>query len=450
MSAIFTRADIREPEPGTLPVASRTESLKVLALGVLPLLAKGLLIRRPKVVAALAATGGEGSGIRLLARLRRKYGRGPLLLRFPFRPHLLILSGKDVQRILAETPQPFESDSREKHSALMHFQPEGVLISRGEERASRRRLNEQALETPCPVHSLAPELLTYLEGESGLLLRDAESQGQLAYEPFKKAWFRMVRQAVLGPATRDDETFTRTLEILRGGANWTYLKPRRRKLRDGFLADLRARLQAAPDASLGRLAIRCAKSDDAPADQVAQWLFAFDAAAIATYRTLALLGVHPLCASRAEDEIAAESHDLPFLRACILDCIRIWPTTPAILRELDRDMDWGGRTIGKGTGVLIHLPYLHRDSTRIPYANSFVPDVWLDGRAERWPFIPFSAGPAICPAQNLVLMLASHWLAAMMRDHRYYLRLPHKLMPSKLPPTFDQFHQKIGIVRRSH
>jgi hypothetical protein len=44
-----------------------------------------------------------------------------------------------VRRALAETPEPFESGSSEKHAALAQFEPAGSLIPRGEKRATPMR-----------------------------------------------------------------------------------------------------------------------------------------------------------------------------------------------------------------------------------------------------------------------------------------------------------------------
>jgi hypothetical protein len=52
-------------------------------------------------------------------------------------------------------------------------------------------------------------------------------------------------------------------------------------------------------------------------DHVTQWLFAFDAAGMATFRTLALMAVHPGVQSRMRDEISscdpAHHANLPFV-----------------------------------------------------------------------------------------------------------------------------------------
>jgi cytochrome P450 len=417
-----------------LPKASFADTAAILLLAAGPLVAKGLILRRPLVVALLAGTGVERRGIALLARLRRKYGEGPLRLRLPRREQAVVLSPRHLRLILAETPEPFAADSDEKRAALAHFQPAGVLISSGTERAERRRFNEAALETGCPIHSLAAPLGDLVGAEAATLLR----QPSLDWPGFRRAWYRMVRQALFGPAAGDEGKLTDTLDRLRANANWAFLKPRRRRLRDRFLNTIDERLRNAPPDSLGGLAMRRAKAGAAPADQVAHWLFAFDAGAIAAFRALAMLALHPDSAARAR-------RDPDYRRACLLDTFRLWPTTPALLRQTTCETEWDGRTLPDGAGLLIHLPFFHRDPIRIPYADRFVPGAWLDGRAEAWPFVPFSAGPAGCPAQDLVLFLAAAWIEVLTRDHAPLLPRETAIDPAALPATFDHFPLRLSL-----
>ncbi|XKM43007.1 hypothetical protein A4U53_034960 (plasmid) [Rhizobium ruizarguesonis] len=58
----------------------------------------------------------------------------------------------------------------------------------------------------------------------------------------------------------------------------------------------------------------------------------FDAAGIAVFRTLALLACHPSYWASAVDEVKDPEPDRPFTGNCLLEALRLWPTTPVILR----------------------------------------------------------------------------------------------------------------------
>lgn len=423
------------PSPATLPRITIAETLEVLLGAGGPLFAKGIIVRRPWVVALLHATGIEGAAVTILQKLRRRYGEGPVLMRLPFREQAILLSPDHVRRVLQATPDPFQSDSSEKHATLAHFEPRGSLISRGAARAERRRFNEKVLETARPIHSLEARFSAIIEQELARLL-PLETRAQLSWGAFKDSWFRIVRRSVFGDRASDDKPLIQLLIRLRGDANWAFLRPKRKRLRARFLSRVESYLEAPQADTLAALAARMGSNRAGPADQIAQWLFAFDAAGIALFRALAVLASDERLAARARDDSAPNR---PFLRACMLEAVRLWPTTPAILRQTDRPTRWGDAEMPKGTGVLIHVPFLHRDDERLPFAHRFAPDIWLSGEAPDWPLIPFSGGPGECPAKNLVLLLASRTLAGLLIRHRLSLPPGAKLDPASLPPTFDQF-----------
>jgi hypothetical protein len=101
-----------------------------------------VIARRPKIVALADKMDADRRAARLFRRMRARYGPGPLLLRIPGRSMALVLSAGDVRRILTESPEPFAAANLEKRSALASFQPHGVLLSTGADRADRRRFNE--------------------------------------------------------------------------------------------------------------------------------------------------------------------------------------------------------------------------------------------------------------------------------------------------------------------
>ncbi|WP_206795504.1 cytochrome P450 [Amycolatopsis sp. MtRt-6] len=421
--------------------ASVAETLRVAVEVALPTLAGGVIKRRPKAMAMAGKLQFDRPAVRLLGRLRdRHYGR-PLRLRVPGRTVELALSGADVQQLLAGAPTPFSPSTVEKRAALGHFQPHGVLISDAADRPARRRFTEAVLEPGRPLHELATPFTQAIAEESAVL-RSAET---LDWDTFNVTWWRLVRRIVLGAGARDDATLTDQLERLRLDANWAYLHPRRKQLRARFRERLVAHLGRAEPGSLA--AMIAETGEETAPDQVAHWLFAFDAAGMATYRTLALLATHPAALDRAHTELEgadlAEPNQLSYLRACVLDAVRLWPTTPMILRETTDETSWGPA----GTTVLIFTPFFHRDPD-LPYADRFDPDLWLDGRAAENPaLVPFSAGPAICPGRDLVLFCASTMLANLVREQGYEQASGTVLSPERpLPATLDNFHLKLKPV----
>lgn len=420
------------PTPGQprtgLPTAIWADRLAILAEVVGPTLAKGPLIRQRRVTGLIARLGLEARGVRRMERLRDRYGAGLLLVPLPGRLHILVLSPGDAARILHDTPVPFSPATNEKRRALAHFEPDVSLISTGEARLERRRLNEEALDTGRAVHSMAGPLLAAAEEEAQRLL--AEAGGRLDYARFTAAWHAMARRVVLGNGARDDEPLTNLLARLRGRANWVMLARRRRSLIEQLRAGVGAHLARAEPGSLAaRIAARPKSAEAAPEGQVIHYLFAFDAAGIAVFRALALLVGHPeaLAAARAE-ALAVPGEMRPRLRAAILESVRLWSTTPAILRQATREVNWGQGIVPAGASLVIYAPFLHRDPA-LPFADRFAPELWLDGGqgvrtavegvmegSAEGPLalVPFSLGPGLCPAANLVPMLGSAFLARLM------------------------------------
>lgn len=413
-----------------------------------PAVAAGVIARRRPVLGLLERIRADDRVIARMHALRAEFGSGPVELVLPGRRVIVVLDPADVGRVLAQAPAPFDPANREKRAALSQFQPHGVLISRGPVRESRRAVNETALDTPAAVHRLAEPFAAAIAGEARELLERARQSGRLDAGEFTTAWWRLVRRLVLGERARDEEALTDELWRLRSAGNWSFLSPPHRKRREHFLERLYDEVTTAEPGSLAAaLAEVPAAGAIDPVGQIPHWLFAFDAAGIAAARALALLAEHPQQAARARAD-AAEPGDIrtrPYLRACVSESVRLWPTTPVILRDTTERTRWGSGAqqfeIEAGAALLILTPAFHRDRRELPFADTFVPDIWLDGRAEKYPqLVPFSAGPAECPGRNLVLFVTSTLLAHLLSGTEFRLRSRPRLTPdAPLPATFDNF-----------
>jgi cytochrome P450 len=436
-----------------VPTASVPDTFSAVSQVLLPVLGKGVIVRRPPIVAMAEKLDLDRRAVQRMQQLSDAYGRGPLLLRVPVRDVGLILDPDDAKRVLSGSPEPFAPATQEKRAALSHFQPHGVLASSGAERADRRRFNEQVLGSDLAVHPRAGALLGKVVAEAEVLVDRVRETGELIWEDYAEAWMRAVRRVVLGDTARDDHAVTDLLGDLRASANWAFLKPKQRRIRERFLRQLQGHLdRAEPDSLAGVMAATPTTDMTAPEQQVPQWLFAYDAATWASYRALALLAAHREHSDRFLDELASvdlhEPHQLVGLRASVLESLRLYPTTPVILRETTTETTWETGTMPAGTTLSIFAPYFHRDGRRVPFADRFAPEVWegrtggreLGDLTEEWPLLPFSAGPAVCPGRNLVLLTTSAFLGVLLTRLDPQLPREHPLHAGPpLPGTLDMF-----------
>lgn len=444
-----------------VPAASVRETLATLVDVVLPLVARGVIIRRPAVVEAVERLDLDRRAVRRVQRLQEAHGPGPVRLEVPGRTYAVIVDADDARRVLQDTPEPFAPATPEKRAALAPFQPHGVLASPREHRPDRRQFNEAVLDTGAAVHELARPLQAVMVEETRRLVASACSTGRLDWDGFIEAWYRMVRRLVLGDAARDDHAVTDLLADLRASGNWSVLRRDRRQTRRRFLRQLQGHLDRAEPGSLAQLVDRVPSDErTAATEQVPQWLFAYDAAAWTCMRTLALLAHDRGRMARAVEEVAdrdlREPHALPFLRACVLDTLRLFPTTPAVLRETTSSTRWSSGTLPAGTGVLVFAPHFHRDDRVHEQADRFDPDGWLDDTTDggvrtvedAGPFLPFSAGPAICPGRHLVLLTVATVLGTLLQEatvEPVSRPLDVDALPSALSPFSQQF--TIGRAR---
>lgn len=199
-------ADQHADDTSALAAMRGGDRLRFLFRVVIPTWAQGLLLRKRLTVALAARFDLDGGAVRFLQGLRRRYGEAPLLVGNPGRPQLLLLSAHDVQRVLDAAPEPFTPDSREKHAALSHFEPQVSLISRGPQRAVRRQFHEEVLESNQPIHPLAQFICGVVRDEASRLLGGLQSGGELTWPLFTEAWFRAVRHIVLGERARRSRT----------------------------------------------------------------------------------------------------------------------------------------------------------------------------------------------------------------------------------------------------
>jgi cytochrome P450 len=438
---------------GRLSEASYYDSFRVFTNVIGPTIMKGVIKRRPWVEAAAQYLGLDTDAVQFLQAMRKKYGSGPLYVNLLFRAQIIMLDPRDAMAVLEGTPIPYGQATKEKKSALEHLEPGNVLIADPERRKELRPVHEEALATSQRVHPFAERFKHVVDEELDSLLRamDEHDQTELNWDKISETWFRVIRRITLGDAAREDHQLTEDMGALRDRANWGFLAP----TNDSKLESVQRRLtNYIKNPEEGILISRFPQGHGASEkfelpSQIGQWLFAWDAAGIIMARALALLGLYKDEQTKAADEAkTATGSDRPLCRAVYVEAIRLWPTTPAILRDLTEDTTIGGQRIAKGTGVMVFAPLFHRDDTRLESPHTLASSTWLHQEVvPSQGLVPFSAGPAMCPAHNLVPMVAGLFIAGLVSRVSLSLDWP-KMDPEALPGTLDHTEVKLQISKQ--
>jgi hypothetical protein len=431
------------------PHASVIEGVRFTAQVALPNLIQGLFRRRKHAVAVATRTGAEGLATGFLAGLKRSYGEGPVWIRVAKDEALLLFGRTPVRRVLEGSPDPFAADPEPKKSAMSHFQPHALTISRGRDWEDRRRFTEAVLDNG--TSSLADRFAV-------VSAEEAEALGAtLDWEAWNGAVRRAARRIILGDSAADDDSISEMLGELMDKSN----PPGRgdSELYERYVEALERYVDAAEPGSLVSLFGEAPVTERTqPAGQVTHWLFALgDTLAINALRCLALLAVFDDERERVIEEMGEADlstgsgiASLSRLEASLQEAMRLWPTTPMLSREAVRDVDWDGVTVEAGKQLLIVNTFNHRDPEAVPFADRFDPDAWLSGdAADDWTFNHFSHGPQGCPGTALALLVGKAMLATVVRSGPEPRLLSPQLDPTKpLPHALDFFGLRFSLRRQ--
>ncbi len=416
----------------TLPRASVVENVRFNAAGVVPNAVQGIFRRRREAVRIVGAAHVDGHVVGLLEGMSRSHDGLPIWVKLITDDALLMLDPDDIARALSESPEPLAADPEAKRKGMAHFQPDALTISRGDDWRSRRKFAESILgRAPADrARAVARE-----EAERAL---DA-CGGELTYEPWAAMQDRIARRVILGDSAADNEALSETLAKMQASANSMPDEPNPEV---GAFEDwIDTYIERAEDGSLAALASSAPQDERTkPKGQLTHWLFAMgNTTAINSLRCMCALASHP------EHKAFAEDGPEEYLDACLHEAMRLWPTTSMLSRVSLSDTEWHGETIPAGTQFLVVNPYAHRDRERVPYADRFAPEEWVEGDAADYPgFNHFSRGPQGCPGVALALLVARTAISTAME--RGLEPGNPRLDPSKpMPHMLDFFGIRLRI-----
>ncbi|WP_334062453.1 cytochrome P450 [Limimaricola cinnabarinus] len=188
--------------------------------------------------------------------------------------------------------------------------------------------------------------------------------------------------------------------------------------------DLATRIMTTPDPETGARFSR-----EEMVDQVAIFFLAGHETSASTLGwTLYLLATHPGIQERAAAEAKAfsgafsELSKLKLIRDITRETLRLYPPVPMMVRETTRPERFRSRALGRGTQVVLSPWHLHRHERFWQDPDAFDPDRWSREETKesaRRAFLPFSAGPRVCPGAGFAMAEAAVLLAALLSRYRF-------------------------------
>lgn len=428
-------------------VVSLSENVEFNLTQVLPSLLQGIFTRNRFWTGMVARVHPDPLGVRFVSKLRRKYRSRRFLVRMLRTPALLLLDPEDIRQVLERSPDTY-ADPPSKRRGMSHFQPGAVTISRGDDWRDRRRFNDAVLAFG-GTHPDAARYLRLVRAEVAALVSRPGSP-LLRWTDFEKLFEAIALQVIFGIGARGDRELVWRLRRMLNESN-RGIALRRSQHFEPFYRRLRTYLRAPEEGSLTAWCARVPSSARTKVErQIPHWMFAtMETLAINATRALALIVSHPEVESAVGAEIQATTIDsvegiasLNLLEGCLHEAMRLWPTTPLLVRETLADAMLSGIPVARGTQVLIPNGVNHRDSTRVPFTDQFTPERWTDPQIP-YQFNHLSNGPQVCAGKELLLFLGKATLASLLATTRYRLERPFLAPTRPLPYAFDHFRIKL-------
>jgi cytochrome P450 len=115
--------------------------------------------------------------------------------------------------------------------------------------------------------------------------------------------------------------------------------------------------------------------------------------------------------ARVLDELLARGaggdislRELPLATACVLETLRLYPTTWLITRRASRPVEVGGYRFAAGHHFMLSPYVIHRDEREFPDPEAFVPERWTASVIPSGTYLPFGHGQHICPGRRMATL----------------------------------------------
>ncbi|MGB1035209.1 MAG: cytochrome P450 [Primorskyibacter sp.] len=385
----------------------------------------------------------------LSAQPARLYRAKMAEFRTPFFRSFLLNDPDLVRHVLCDTPLAYPKSDRIARG-LRPLLGQSVFLTNGAQWQAQRRVIDPAFAQAGVRHSL-PAMLAAADVAAARFAAaagttvdvDAYASRATADVIFRTLFSRPITDALAAETYDAFRAFQRCQPIVTPGALLPRLLPvgpglrarraarRIRRLIQHLTQDRMAELArgTAPDDLATRLLRVCDPQTGAQfskaelVDQVAIFFLAGHETSAATLAwALYLVAAAPDWQTRIVTEATPpviRLHDLGKMRATrdvLRETLRLYPPVPMMVREATAPTRFRDRHVPKGAQLVISPWHLHRNERLWANPDHFDPGRWQ--RADGCPaaaYIPFSAGPRICPGAGFAMAEAQVLLSRILR-----------------------------------
>lgn len=368
--------------------------------------------------------------------------------RTPFFRSFLCNDPALVDLVLRERPMEFPK-SRRVRAGLAPLLRNSVFVTNGATWARQRRIIDPAFETG-RLHGTFPAMwaageacLRRLGAISGAVDVEQETAHAAADVIFRTLFSIPIEDETAAAVFTEFRAHQRSQPIVNAAAFLPWLprlhsrrtrrtaahiraliarltEARAREIANGTAPDdLATRIMTTPDPETG------ARFDTGEMiDQVAIFFLAgHETSASALAWALWLVATHPDWQDRLAEESRALRPEFATLaglrlsRAVFRETLRLYPPVPMFVREAACPHTFRGRPVPKGSQVVISPWHLHRHDRLWQNPDAFDPGRWLAPcPAARQAYVPFSAGPRVCPGAGFAMAEGPLLLSMILRD----------------------------------
>ncbi len=394
--------------------------------------------------------------LELMRRVTREYGdivRIPVILQ----SRILLNHPDYIQQLLLFQQSKFHKSTLTKETTE-RLLGQGLLISEGDFWRRQRRLAQPAFHRH-RINEYAPTMLECAEMKArdwrdGDTRNMAEEMMELTLEAAVRTLFGTT---LPGEAQQVGRAMTflmryslrRARAPFRIPAGWPTPKNRRATKEFGFLDSLVYRIieerkaQGNGHRHSDLLSMLMGAMDEDGTQMTPQqlrdetmtlFLAGHETTALTLSWTWYLLSQNPAAEARLHEELrgvlgerapgVADLERLPYLNAVISEVLRMYPPAYIMARTSIAPSSFGGYDFPTGSTMMVSQWVMHRDARYFDDPDSFRPERWLDGLADRLPagaYFPFGDGPRRCIGQGFALLESALVIGALAQRFRFEL-----------------------------